>query len=55
MPWMLIPIFEPLLDCLFGEISKTEDEVEDALLAEVVVAEGLVPAMNGSGRERCQL
>ena len=55
MTWILLPIFEPNLDCLWGEMSKTEDEIEDALLAEVVVAEGLVPAMNGSGRERCQL
>ena len=55
MTWILLPIFEPNLDCLWGEMSKTEDELDDALLAEAVVAEGLVPAMNGSGRERCQL
>ena len=55
MTWILLPIFEPNLDCLWGEMSKTEDEVEDVLLAEVVVAECFVPAMNGSGRERCQL
>ena len=40
--------------CFFAPMSNPEDGVDDALFAEPSIAKRLVPAMNGSRRERCQ-
>ena len=52
--WMLCTIELPLVGCFFAPMSNPEDGVDDALFAEPSIAKRLVPAMNGSRRERCQ-
>ena len=52
--WMQFTIELPLVGCFFVPMSNPEDGVDDALFAEPSIAKRLVPAMNGSRRERCQ-
>ena len=52
--WMLCTIELPLVGRFFVPMSNPEDGVDDALFAEPSIAKRLVPAMNGSRRERCQ-
>ena len=52
--WMLCTIELPLVGYFFAPMSNPEDGVDDALFAEPSIAKRVVPAMNGSRRERCQ-
>ena len=52
--WMLFPIEAPPVGCSLVPMSNPEDGVDDALFAEPSIDKRLVPAMNGSRRERCQ-
>ena len=52
--WMLCTIELPPVGCFWAPMSNPEDGVDDALFAEPSIAKRLVPAMNGSRRERCQ-
>ena len=50
---MLCPIEVPPVGYNLVPMSNAEDGVDDALLAEPIIEEDFVPAMNGSRPERC--